>query len=123
MATTKQVKLTVNFEVLGTDGTSVEAKKVIKDFSFYGAEAVQHFPVAIAANQTNVQINFGGVTQGKRVFVQTDQSVTLKPNQSGDTGFPMGPGTMTLAGDPGITALFVTTGVNATNVDVIIVGV
>lgn len=120
--TGKQVKLTVDFKVIDTDGQSTNASMVVKDFDYCGSEAVQHFPHKIAATSVDEPISFGGVTQGKRVIIKSDQPVTLKINNIGDTGFPMGPGIMVLSGDPGITALYVTTGANETKIDAIIVG-
>lgn len=118
----KQVKLTIDFKVIDTDGQSTVASKVVKDFDYCGTEAVQHFPQKIAASQVDVPISFGGVTQGKRVILISDQPITVKINQDTDTGFPLGAGPMVIAGDPGITAIFITTGANITNIDAIIVG-
>ena len=123
VTTGKQVKMTIDFKVIDQDGVSTNASKVIKDFDYCGAEAVQHFPQKIASGQTDVPVSFGGVTQGKRVIVVVDQSVTVRINTIvNNVGFAFGAGSLTIAGDPGITAMFISTGVNDTNLDAIIVG-
>jgi hypothetical protein len=116
----KTVKITGTFEVVNAANT-VEAKKVIRDEKSV-EEATQHFPHKIAANQADVQIGFGGVAQAKRVYVRVNQEVTLKINQSTDTGFPFGPGDGYFSSYSGITGIWITTGPNETELEAIITG-
>lgn len=116
----KTVKVSGTFEVVNVSNT-VEAKQVIRSETSV-EEANQSFPHKIAPSQADVQICFGGVTQAKRVFLRVDQEVTLKINQSTDTGFPFGPGEGFLSSYSGIVGIWVTTGPNETEVEAIITG-
>ena len=117
-----QVKLLIDFKVIDTDGQSTVASKVIKDFGYCGSEAVQHFPQKVLATAVDVEISFGGVSQGKRVILISDRAIMVKINGIGNTSFPMGPGQLVISGDPGINSLHVTAGPNDTNIQAIIVG-
>lgn len=120
MPTTKTVRIQGTFEIVTADGT-VEAKKVLNNL-IQITEASQVFPQLIDGGQNNVAINFGGVSLAKRIFLRTNFPVTLKINQNTDTGFSFGPGDGVLMSDNGITALFVTTLSNPTEVEAIVVG-
>jgi len=119
MATAKTVKIQGTFEIIGADGTP-EAKKVINSTSTF-TEATQMFPQTIPGSQTNISLNFGGVALAKRLYLKVSYPVTLKFNQNTDTGFSFGPGDGILMSDNGITALFVSTGANPTDVELIVV--
>jgi len=120
MAASKTVRIQGTFEIITQDGTP-ECKKVInKTLSI--TEAAQVFPQTIAGNSTNVQMSFGGVDLGKALFIRTDFPVICKLNQNTDTGCSIGPGDGFLMSENGITALFITTGPNPTNVEVVVVG-
>lgn len=116
----KTVTIKGAFEILDSSGT-VCAKKVLNDTTTI-EEATQHFPQKIAPSQTDVAIGFGGVAQAKRVFIRTSQAITVKFNQNTDIGFSVGPGDMVFMSNTGVTALFVTTGVNETDLEVIVAG-
>lgn len=120
MPTTKTVRIQGTFEIVTADGT-VEAKKVLNNL-IQITEAAQVFPQVIDGNSTNVAINFGGVSLAKRVFLRTNFPVTLKVNQNTDTGFSFGAGDGLLMSDNGITALYISTGPNPTEVEAIVVG-
>lgn len=120
MPTTKTVRIQGTFEIITADGT-VEAKKVINNVLCV-TEAAQVFPQTIAGNTINSPISFGGVQLAKRVFLRTNFPVTVKFNQSTDTGFSVGVGDNLLMSDNGITALFISTGPNPTDVEAIVVG-
>jgi len=116
----KTVKIQGSFEVINTAKT-VEAKKVLNDEVSID-EATQLFPQKILASQTDVQLSMGGVAQAKRVFLRSSQEVTLKLNHSTDDGFPFGPGDGIFCSYTGITAIYVTTGANDTELEAIITG-
>jgi len=120
MATTKTVKVYGTFEIYAPDGT-VECKKVMNK-TIQATEAAQVFPQTIPGTTTNAPISFGGVTLAKMVFLRTNYPVTVKFNQSSDTGFSVGVGDNILMSDNGITALYLTTGPNPTDVEAVIVG-
>lgn len=120
MPTSKTVRIQGTFEIIAIDGTP-EAKKVINN-TLIITEASQVFPQTIAGNQLNTPLSFGGVSLAKRIFLRTDFPVTVKINQSTDTGFSFGSGDGLLMSENGITALFISTGPNPTNVEAIIVG-
>lgn len=120
MPTSKTVRVQGTFQVIGADGTP-ECTKTFNSI-IPVTEASQVFPQEIAGSSSNVQISFGGVSLAKRVYLKTDFPVTVKFNQNTDMGFSVGVGDNILMSDNGITALFISTGPNPTNVEVIIVG-
>jgi hypothetical protein len=115
------VKINGVFEVVDSAGTS-SPREVIKDISTQVGQVTDYDPWTIPGNTANQQITFGGVTLAKRLFIRTDQPVTMKFNQNTDTGFSFGPGDGFLSSTNGITALYVSTGPNETNVTAIIAG-
>ena len=116
----KTVKLEGTFEVLNAAKT-IEAKKVTKIEALHDC-AVQHFPSKVAASATNFELSLGGVARAKKVFIRTNYEVTLKFNQQTDTGFPFGPGDGWLTNESGITGVWVNTGANETEIELIAVG-
>ena len=120
MASSKTIKFFGTLEISTADGT-VECKKVINN-TLAITEAVQVFPQTIPGNSTNTQISFGGVQLAKRVFLRTNFPVTVKFNQNTDTGCSVGVGDNFLMSDNGITALYVSTGPNPTDIEAVIVG-
>jgi len=108
------VKINGVFEVVDSAGTS-SPREVTKDVSQVVTQVADYDPWIVAGNVVNEQITFGGVTLCKRLFIRTDQPVTLKLNQSTDTGFSFGPGDGFLSSTNGIIALFISTGPNPTN--------
>lgn len=116
----KTVKVEAVLDVRNAAQT-VEGKQVIKE-EVSVEEVTQLFPMKIAASQVNVSLPFGGVAQGKRIFLTTSHEVTLKVNNQLDTGFPFGPGSGFLPSNTGITALYVSTGANDTEVNALITG-
>ena len=117
----KTVKITGTFEITDSAGTT-ECKQILSD-SLSVTSVTTLNPHSIAAAQSNSQLAFGGVATAKRIFIKTDQEVTLKVNSTGVAGFNFGPGEGVLMNSSGITALYVTTGANATEVVAIIAGV
>lgn len=115
------VKINGTFEVVDSAGTS-SPREVIKDNSQVVAQISDYDPWLVPGAAVNQQITFGGVTLCKRLFIRTDQPVTLKLNQSTDTGFSFGPGDGFLSSTNGITGLFVSTGPNPTNVTAVVAG-
>jgi len=99
-----------------------ENVKTIKDTSQQVSEVISASPMVIPGGSTNVSLPFGGVSLAKRVFLRTDQEVTLKIGQSTDQGFKFGPGDGTLPSTSGIGAIFITTGPNDTSVEFVISG-
>lgn len=116
----KTVKMEGTFEVLNASKV-VEAKKVTKDEVQLPC-AAQHFPTKVGANETNFELSLGGVAQAKAVFIRTNYEVTLKLNQQTDTGFPFGPGDGWLRSSSGITGVWVNTGANETEIELVAVG-
>src|SRR5579862_1871477 len=97
----KTVRIQSTFEIITADGT-VEAKKVTNNI-LQITEAAQVFPQTLPGNTLNSPISFGGVTLAKRIFLRTSFPVTVKFNQSTDTGFSVGVGDNILMSDNGIT--------------------
>jgi len=67
-------------------------------------------------------VGFGGVTLAKRVFLRTNFPVMIKFDSLVAPAFSFGPGDGILMSENGITALFVTSGPNATELEAIIAG-
>lgn len=120
MAATRTVKMQGTFEIINAANIS-ETKKTTQD-SKDVTEVTTTSPQVIAGLQTNVPLPMGGVTLAKRVFLRTDQEVTLKIGVSTDTGFKFGPGDGQWSSTSGIPGVFITTGPNATSVESVIAG-
>jgi len=116
----KTVKVESSMEVRNAAQT-VQAREIIKEE--ISVNNVSHFlPQTVPPSTANLSIAFGGVTQGKRIWLSTSQEVTLKINNLLDTGFPFGPGSGYLPSNTGITGLWITTGANETEVSALITG-
>lgn len=100
---------------------SVQAKETVKE-EITADQATHHLPQRILANQVDVSLNLGGVTQGRRVWLSVSHEVTLKINEVTDAGFPFGPGSGYFPSTTGITALYISTGASATDVSMLVVG-
>lgn len=116
----KTVKIEARYQVLAADGSQCLNKKTSDQLSV--EENAAHFPEKIAALTADHPIQFGGVANAKRVFIRTDQEVTLKINDVTDTGFPFGPGDGYLMSATGINSMFVTTGGSETRFEAILSG-
>ena len=116
----KTVKINGTFEVWEPP-SYVSNKAVLKDLSTIVQQVAAFGPWEVPGTTIDQQISFGGITLAKRLYLKTDQSVTLKFNQSTDIGFSF-KGEGVLSSEDGITALFVTTGPNDTCVTAIICG-
>jgi len=116
----KTIKINGTFQVYNTAGT-VEAQKVIND-TLLVSEVTQHFPQVIPGNTVDQPISFGGVALCKRLYFKTNFPVSVKFNSVVAPAFSFGPGDGILTGDNGITAMYVTTGPNATELESIIAG-
>jgi len=120
MPTSKTVRIQGTFQVIGQDGTPECTKNINSIIPV--TEAAQVFPQTIAGLTSNASISFGGVSLAKRIFLRTNFPVTVKINSSSDVGFSVGVGDNILMSDNGITALYVSTGPNPTDIEAIIVG-
>ena len=116
----KIVSLNGTFEVKNA-AAQVEAKKVTKSEVTHD-EATQHFPFKLVGGTVETQINMGGVSQAKAMFLRVDQPVIVKLQQQTDTGFPFGPGDMWYESATGITGVWITTGANETQLEAIFAG-
>lgn len=116
---TKTVAVTLTMTV--TNPSNVQESKRVIQVSNVQDQATQLFPQNIGPGLPDVLLAFGGVTQAKWVLLEIDQEVTLKVNQDADVGFPA-KGVVLLQSESGITAVYVTTGVNATCVNFLAVG-
>ena len=115
----KTVKIQSTFEVIDASGNQ-EIRKITRD-EVSIEEGSAYFPVKIAPNTTDYPVNFEGVAVGSRIFIRSDQGVTLKIQSALDAGFPFGPGDGWLP-STGITGMLVTTGPVETRFEAIITG-
>lgn len=116
----KTVSLNGSFEIKNASA-QVEAKKITKSTASH-EEATQHFPFKLPGGTIETQVNMGGVSLAKKVFLRVDQPVTLKLQQQTDTGFPFGPGDFWYESTTGITGVWITTGANETQLEAIFAG-
>jgi len=117
---TATVSLTLTLTV--TNPASVEEGKRVIQITDVQDYAAQLFPQNIPAGTLDFSLNMGGVSLAKWVLLEIDKEVTLKLNQSApDLGFPA-KGIVLLQSESGISAVFVTTGVNPTCVKFLAVG-
>jgi hypothetical protein len=116
----KTIKVNGTFQVYNSAGT-IEAQKVLND-TLLVSEVTQHFPMVIAGGAVDQQVGFGGVQLCKRLFLRTNFPVMLKFDSIVAPAFSFGPGDGILMSENGITALFVTAGPNATELEAMIAG-
>lgn len=118
--TSKTVKIQATFAI--QDATGVNSpNKIIKDLDLTISQVASGDPYCVSGSTVDFQVPFGAITNAKRVFLSTDNEVTVKINQQGDTGFPW-KGSGILSSESGITGIWITTGPNDTNVSVVIAG-
>ncbi len=95
--------------------------KAIKDITLTVGQVQSSDPMCIVGSSVDFQIPFGAITNAKRIYIKTDQSVTIKFNQNSDVGFSW-KGEGVVSSEDGVTALFITTGANDTNVEIVVAG-
>jgi len=117
------VKFSGEFAIYDSTGKNKEIAKKI-DWSVSVEEFVQHLQI-IGANQTDVPIDFGGVTTAKAVFlnpgpdVSTCPSIQVKFENNTNTSITLDKPTV-IGG--AITAIFVTTGSEPITLEIIVAG-
>jgi len=116
----KTIKINGTFQVYNA-AASIEAQKQIND-TLLVSEVTQHFPMVIAGGSIDQEVSFGGVSLAKRVFLRTNFPVSIKFNSIVAPSFSFGPGDGILMSENGITALYVTSGPNNTDLEAIIAG-
>ena len=120
-SSTKTVKITATFAVV--DAANVASpNKVIKDLNLTVAQVQTSDPMCIPGATSDFSVPFGQITAGKRIYLSTDQPVTVKFNQNTDVGFEWDGSGIVPSGSTGISALFITTGASATTVEVVVAG-
>jgi len=116
----KTVKYQGTFAVYDSAGVA-SPNKTIKDISLVVGQVQSSDPMCISGSTTDFQVPMGAITGGKRIYIRTDQEVTLKFNQVTDTGFPW-KGEGVVPSESGITGIWITTGPNDTNVEIVVAG-
>lgn len=119
-AGSKTVKFQGTFAI--HDASNVASpNKPIKDLTLTVGQVQSGDPMCIQATTVDFAVPFGAISSAKRVYIKTDQEITIKFNNIGDTGFPWrGEGVIPSAS--GITGIWITTGPNMTNVEIVIAG-
>jgi hypothetical protein len=119
-AGSKTVKYQGSFAV--HDAANVASpNKAIKDLTLTVGQVQTMDPGCIPGSTTDFVVPFGAITLAKRIYIKTDQSVTLKVGLITETGFAWN-GEGVLSSSAGIVALFITTGANDTNVEIVVAG-
>jgi len=119
-SSSKTVKFQGTFSV--HDAANVASpNKPIKDLNLSVAQVQTSDPMCITATTTDFVVPFGAITSAKRIYIKTDQEVTLKIHSITETGFPWS-GEGVLSSASGIVGLWITTGPNATNVEIVVAG-
>jgi len=119
----KIVRFSGEFAIFDSTGKNKETAKKI-DWSISVDEVTQLLQI-IAANQTDEQVSFGGVTIAKAVYinpgpgVSTCPQITVKFEDNTSTSFTVDKPTV-IGGQ--ITAIFVTTGTEPITLDLIVAG-
>jgi hypothetical protein len=116
----KTIKFQGSFAVYDAAGTA-SPNKIIKDVTTVVDQVQGSEPMCIPGSSTYFEIPFGAITLAKRIYIETDQSVTIKFNQNSDTGFSW-KGEGVVSSEDGITSLWMTTGPNDTNVEIVVAG-
>jgi len=116
----KTVKFQGNFSVFDAGGTA-SPNKPIKDLTLVVGQIQSSDPMCIPGTSTDFVVPFGALTLAKRIYIKTDQSVTIKFNQNTDIGFSW-KGEGVIPSENGVTAIFITTGANDTNVEIVVAG-
>ena len=115
------VKYQASFAIQDAAGVN-SPNKSVRDLDLVVDQVQCSDPMIIPGNTTDFAVAFGQITVGRRVYLETDQEVTVKFNQNTDTGFPwLGSGVVP-SGPTGISALFLTTGATATSVEIVVAG-
>jgi hypothetical protein len=116
----KTVKVNGTFQIYNAAST-IEAQKILND-TLIVSEVTQLFPQVIPGNAVDQPISFGGVSLGKRIFMRTNFPVGVKFNSVIAPAFSFGAGDGILMAENGITAMYITTGPNCTELEAIIAG-
>jgi hypothetical protein len=116
----KQVSVNGTFQIINAAGT-IEVQKIISD-QLTCSEVSVFFPQVVPGGTVAKQIAFGGVTLAKRIYLSATWPITVFFNSQLGPGFAFGAGSGWLENDNGITAMFITTGPNATEIEAIIAG-
>jgi len=119
-AGSKTVKFQGSFAVHDAAGVA-SPNKAIKDLNLVVGQVQSSDPMCIAGSTVDFSIPFGAITGAKRIYIKTDQSVTIKFNQNTDVGFSW-KGEGVIPSEDGVTAIFITTGANDTNVEIVVAG-
>ena len=77
--------------------------------------------MCIDGSTADFDVPFGAITSAKRIYLKSDQPITVKFNQNTDIGFSWN-GEGVVPSSVGITALYITTGANDTNVEIVVAG-
>jgi hypothetical protein len=116
----KTVKFQGTFAVHDAAGVA-SPNKPIKDLDLVVGQVQTSDPMCIAGVTNDFQVPFGAITGGKRIYIKSDQEITIKFNQITDTGFPW-KGTGVVPSESGITGIWISTGPNDTNVEIVVAG-
>lgn len=120
-STTKTVKITGDFSVVDASNTA-SPRMVIKDLNLTVTQVQSSDPLCIPASETDFEVPFAGITSAKRIYLETDQEVTIKFNTNTAPGFAWQGAGIVPSGSTGISALYITTGGTATNVSIVVAG-
>lgn len=120
-AGSKTVKFQGTFAV--HDAANVASpNKPIKDLTLTVGQVQSSDPMCIPGTTVDFAVPFGAITAAKRIYIKTDQPVTLKVGLITETGFEwQGEGVLS-SGSTGIAGLWISTGPTDTNVEVVIAG-
>lgn len=116
----RTVKIQASFQVVNASGV-VSPNETIKELDLQVAQVSGGVPLILPGNTIDYAVNFGTITNARRVFLRTDYPVTLKIKNPGDIGFSWeGAGILPLGA--GVDAMWISTGPNQTTIDVVVCG-
>lgn len=120
-ASNKTVKIQGTFGVV--DAANVTSpNKIIKDLTQTVGQSVSFGPICIPGATTDYDVPFATITSAKRIYLMTDQPVTLKVDNLADIGFEWQGSGIIPSGATGISALYITTSATDTNIELVIAG-
>lgn len=117
----KIIKISGAFTSVDSTGVS-SPNKTLKELDTEVDQVFAAEPMRLAASTVDFSVPFGTITAARRIYLKSDQPITLKVNLNTETGFQWQGTGILPSGDTGISALFVSTGASITTLEVVIAG-
>lgn len=120
-SSSKSVETLLTFAVKNAAGVASPNKQE-KDLATVVSQVIGGEPICIPGSTADFAIPFAPITTGKRIYLKTDQPVTLKIGLITETGFEWEGFGVIPSGSTGIAGMWITTGPTDTNVEFVVAG-